>query len=41
MLLLHAVRPCLGGFTPVEVLRAEQPDRVEAALEASDSGVFI
>lgn len=31
----------LGGLTPVEVLRAGRPDRIEAALEALDSGVFV
>jgi putative toxin-antitoxin system antitoxin component (TIGR02293 family) len=31
----------LGGLTPAEVLYAGRPDRVEAALEALDSGVFI
>jgi uncharacterized protein (DUF2384 family) len=38
---LRAGSPYLGGLTPVEVLRAGRPDRVEAALEALDSGVFI
>lgn len=31
----------LGGLTPLEVLKAGRPDRVEAALEALDSGVFV
>lgn len=31
----------LGGLTPAEVLHAGRADRVEAALEALDSGVFI
>ncbi len=31
----------LGGLTPVEALRAGRTDRVEAALEALDSGVFL
>lgn len=38
---LRAASPYLGGLTPVEVLRAGRPDRVEAALEALDSGVFV
>ena len=38
---LRAGSPYLGGLTPVEVLRAGRPDRVEAALEALDSGVFV
>lgn len=31
----------LGGLTPTEVIRAGRADRVEAALEAIDSGIFI
>lgn len=31
----------LGGLTPLEVLRAGRADRVRAALEALDSGVFV
>lgn len=31
----------LGGLTPAEALYAGRPDRVEAALEALDSGVFV
>jgi uncharacterized protein (DUF2384 family) len=38
---LRAGNPYLGGLTPFEVLRAGRPDRVRAALEALDSGVFV
>jgi uncharacterized protein (DUF2384 family) len=38
---LHASNRYLGGLTPVEVLRVGRLDRVEAALEALDSGVFV
>ena len=38
---LHSGNPYLGGLTPLEVVRAGRVDRVEAALEALDSGVFI
>jgi uncharacterized protein (DUF2384 family) len=38
---LRAPSPYLGGLTPVEVLRAGRPDRVEAAIEALESGVFV
>lgn len=31
----------LGGLAPVEAMRAGRIDRVEAALEALDSGVFL
>ena len=31
----------LGGLTPAEALRAGRIDRVEAALEALDSGIFV
>jgi len=31
----------LGGITPTEAIRAGRSDRVEAALEAVDSGVFL
>jgi predicted Abi (CAAX) family protease len=31
----------LGGITPAEAIRVGQLDRVEAALEALDSGVFL
>ncbi|MBA2533711.1 MAG: DUF2384 domain-containing protein [Rubrobacter sp.] len=38
---LRAGNPYLGGLTPLEVLRAGRSDRVRAALEALDSGVFV
>ncbi len=38
---LRSGNPYLGGLTPVEVLRAGRADRVQAALEALDSGVFV
>ena len=38
---LRTHNPYLGDLTPLEVLRAGRPDRVRAALEALDSGVFI
>lgn len=31
----------LGGMTPAEAVRVGRLDRVEAALEALDSGVFV
>jgi transcriptional regulator with XRE-family HTH domain len=31
----------LGGLTPADALRVGRIDRVEAALEALDSGVFV
>src|SRR5688572_2600721 len=31
----------LGGLTPVEAVRVGRVDRVEATVEALDSGVFI
>ena len=31
----------LGGLTPAEALRVGRVDRVDAALEALDSGVFL
>ncbi len=31
----------LGGLTPLEVLQAGRLDRVEAALESLDSGIFV
>jgi uncharacterized protein (DUF2384 family) len=38
---LRSDNPYLGGLTPLEVLRAGRADRVEAALEALDSGMFV
>jgi hypothetical protein len=38
---LHADNRYLGGLRPVEALKAGRIDRVEAALEAIDSGVFV
>ena len=38
---LRTGSPYLGGLTPLEALRAGRPDRVRAALEALDSGVFV
>ena len=38
---LRSASPYLGGLTPLEALRAGRPDRVQAALEALDSGVFV
>ncbi len=38
---LRAPNPYLGGLTPADALRAGRADRVEAALEALDSGVFV
>jgi transcriptional regulator with XRE-family HTH domain len=38
---LHAESRYLGGLSPADALRAGRIDRVEAALEALDSGVFI
>jgi uncharacterized protein (DUF2384 family) len=38
---LLSANPYLGGLTPLEVVRAGRTDRVEAALEALDSGVFV
>jgi len=38
---LRSGSPYLGGLTPLEALRAGRADRVEAALEALDSGVFV
>jgi len=31
----------LGGLTPLQAIRAGRPDRVEAALEAIDAGIFL
>lgn len=38
---LRADSRYLGGMKPMEAIRAGRVDRVEAALEALDSGVFL
>ncbi len=38
---LHADSRYLGGLKPVDALRAGRIDRVEAAVEALDSGNFV
>jgi transcriptional regulator with XRE-family HTH domain len=38
---LRAENRYLGGLTPLEAIRAGRPDRVEAALEVIDSGIFL
>jgi len=38
---LRSGSPYLGGLTPQEALLAGRADRVRAALEALDSGVFV
>jgi uncharacterized protein (DUF2384 family) len=38
---LHANNRHLGGLSPVDAMRAGRVDRVEAALEALDSGIFV
>jgi hypothetical protein len=38
---LHESSRYLGGLTPADALRVGRIDRVEAALEALDSGVFV
>jgi uncharacterized protein (DUF2384 family) len=38
---LHTSNRHLGGMTPAEAMRAGRVDRVEAALEALDSGIFV
>jgi hypothetical protein len=38
---LHADSRYLSGLTPIAVLRSGRPDRVEAALNALDLGVFV
>ena len=38
---LNAESRYLGGLTPAEAVRVGRFDRVEAALEALDSGVFV
>jgi len=37
----HSESRYLGGMTPAEAIRVGRLDRVEAALEALDSGVFV
>lgn len=37
----HSESRYLGGMTPAEAIRVGRLDRVEAALEALDSGVFL
>lgn len=37
----HSPSRYLGGITPAEAIRIGRLDRVEAALEALDSGVFV
>lgn len=38
---LHADNRYLGGIKPVEALRVGRYDRVQAALEALGSGIFV
>lgn len=38
---VHTQSRYLGGITPAEAIRVGRLDRVEAALEALDSGVFL
>jgi hypothetical protein len=38
---LEADNRHLGGLTPADAIRAGRIDRVEAALEALDSGIFV
>lgn len=38
---MHTPHRLLHGRTPLEAVRNEETDQVEAALEALDSGVFI
>ncbi len=38
---MHTNNRYLGGLTPAEVARTGRLDRIEAALEALDSGIFI
>jgi hypothetical protein len=38
---LHAPNHSLGGFSPVAALRLGRVDRVEAALDALDGGIFV
>lgn len=38
---LRASNRHLGGLTPADAMRAGRIDRVDAALEALDSGIFV
>ena len=38
---LHAASRYLGGITPAEALRTGRLDRVEAAFEVLESGIFV
>jgi transcriptional regulator with XRE-family HTH domain len=38
---LHAPNRYLGGLTPADAIRVGRFDRVDAALEALESGVFV
>ena len=38
---LHAPSRYLGGITPVEALRSGRLDRVQAAFEVLESGIFV
>ncbi len=38
---LHGPNRYLGGMRPIEAVRAGRFDRVEAALEGIDSGIFV
>ena len=38
---LNAENRYLGGLTPTEAVQVGRFDRVEAALEALDSGIFV
>jgi hypothetical protein len=38
---MHSDNGYLGGLKPIEALRAGRIDRVEAAIEALDSGIFV
>lgn len=38
---MHADNSLLGGMKPIEALRVGRIDRVEAAIEALESGVFV
>src|SRR5687767_848660 len=38
---MHASSRYLGGMTPAEALRSGRVDRVEAAFEVLESGIFV